>query len=322
MCYSVAIRTLGTSGDKYTDMIRSLENQTLKPDGIYVYIAEGFPLPQRVGSEVYICCPKGMVTQRARKYEEIASEFILLCDDDILFEPDSVQKLFDGMIKQRGDAISANVYFNNQWSFKEKVIQALFHGIYPSLSNRFAFQVRKSAYFSYCISPRKVMETQCFAGACILLKKSTFKAVSLQDEVWMDMTGYPLGEDLLFAYKLYRYGFRVLVHSCCGIVHQDAQSSHESDKRQDYLKSGIIRYLIWHRAIYSTSRSLVEKIRASFGFYSRWVFRFFLSAISFCLGRNKTSCIDSITALKSAKSFTKSQEYRQIPRWEISRKYE
>lgn len=316
--YSVAIRTLGTAGDKFTKMIRSLESQSIPPERIIVYIAEGYPLPQRVGKEEYVNCPKGMVHQRALTYKEITSEYLLLCDDDVLFENNSVELLLEGLFTMQGDAISPNVYRNHQWSLKEKIIQAVFHGIYPDLFTKYAFRVRNSSFFSYHISPEQVMETQCFAGACVLLKKKVFLSISLQNEIWMDMFKYPLGEDLVFAYKLYRYGYRVLIHSNCGITHQDAQTSHETDSYKGYKDNCTIRHLIWYRSIFQPDTKL-KKVVDIASYYARWGFRYMVAILSRLFGRNNRSDHDSILALKDANQIIKSDFFSRIPKWQTSR---
>ena len=62
LTYSVAIRTLGTAGDKFRQELESLKTQTLQPDRILVYIAEGYARPPfQVGREEYVWVPKGMV---------------------------------------------------------------------------------------------------------------------------------------------------------------------------------------------------------------------------------------------------------------------
>ena len=83
--YSVAIRTLGKSGIAYETLIRCLKSQTITPQNIIVYIAEGYDPPKRVADEVWVYCKKGMASQRALPYNEISSEYILLCDDDLYF---------------------------------------------------------------------------------------------------------------------------------------------------------------------------------------------------------------------------------------------
>ena len=66
MKYTAVIRTLGTAGDKYQQLLDSLDRQTIKPSEIIVYIAEGYALPkEKIGKERYVYVKKGMVTQRA-----------------------------------------------------------------------------------------------------------------------------------------------------------------------------------------------------------------------------------------------------------------
>ena len=85
MSYSVAIRTLGTSGEKYVRELVSIKELTIQPDRVVVYIAEGFARPSfQIGKEEYVWVKKGMVAQRALAYNEIDSEYILLFQKDTL----------------------------------------------------------------------------------------------------------------------------------------------------------------------------------------------------------------------------------------------
>jgi hypothetical protein len=55
MEYYVVIRTLGTGGDKYRELLDSIYSQTIKPSGVYVFIAEGYKLPlESRGKEKYV----------------------------------------------------------------------------------------------------------------------------------------------------------------------------------------------------------------------------------------------------------------------------
>ena len=109
--YCVAIRTLGTAGERYQTLLNSLKNQTIVPKHIYVYIAEGYDLPKEtIGIEEYIRTPKGMITQRSLPFEEIDTEYILFCDDDMYLPPLLVEKMFEGLEKQSGDSIAVNIF--------------------------------------------------------------------------------------------------------------------------------------------------------------------------------------------------------------------
>ena len=170
--YSVAIRTLGKSGIAYETLIRSLMRQTVPPRRIVVYLAEGYNPPERVADEIIVYCKKGMAHQRALSYEEIETEYVLLCDDDVYFAEDSVEKLFLALELENADCISANVFPNHDMRFRMKVLKALFYGELPSFRKRWAFRIRKSSSYSYCNDPKDVMEAQSCAGPCILVKKS------------------------------------------------------------------------------------------------------------------------------------------------------
>lgn len=45
MSYSIAIRTLGTAGDKFNRELQSIACQTLKPEKVVIYIAQGYARP-------------------------------------------------------------------------------------------------------------------------------------------------------------------------------------------------------------------------------------------------------------------------------------
>lgn len=120
--YSVAIRTLGKAGDVYVGLIKSLNNQTHLPKAIYVYIADGYQPPECVADEIYITSSKGMVRQRAQQYDEIDTEYILFCDDDVYLPPDAVQKLFEAIKEHHADCIAPKVFLQHKRSLKDTLI--------------------------------------------------------------------------------------------------------------------------------------------------------------------------------------------------------
>ena len=83
MEYTAVIRTLGKAGEKYQTLLDSLVSQMIPPKAIIVYIAEGYPVPaETVGIERYVYVKKGMVAQRALRYDEVDTEYMLFLDDD------------------------------------------------------------------------------------------------------------------------------------------------------------------------------------------------------------------------------------------------
>ena len=93
--YSIAIRTLGTAGEIFRRELESICAQTVPPERVLVYLAEGYTRPDfTVGREEYVWVKKGMMTQRVLQYDEVSSDCILFLDDDILLAPDSAEKCF------------------------------------------------------------------------------------------------------------------------------------------------------------------------------------------------------------------------------------
>ena len=313
--YSVCIRTLGKAGDLYRREILSLKNQAHQPDGIFVYVAEGYDFPERVADEVYTHCPKGMVSQRSLTFEEVKSDYILFCDDDFFFPPDAATRLFDALLENKADCISPNVYPNHQWSFKEKCIAALFYGTYPSLFSKYAFRIRKSSFYSYALFPRQVMPTQSFSGGCFLIDKQVFSRIHFEEERWIEASPYANGEDQLIAYKLFVNGYKSLVYFDTGILHLDARSSHTPDARKNYYYIGLVRYVLWYRTIYQPCATKLGKAYASLCYYAQWCWLFILALCSRALGKSTFKVRTTIEFLKDAKRFVRSESFTRIPVW-------
>ena len=312
--YSVAIRTLGKSGWMYQTLIESLKKQTVPAEAIFVYIAEGYLPPDRVADEIFIVCKKGMVAQRALNFDEIHSEYILFCDDDLQLEENAVENFLNALQKYQADGISANMYPNHLWSKKEKFAHALLYGELPSFQKKYAFSVRRSGYYSYATSPVDVMQTQSFAGGCYMVRKDAVSSIHFKDEEWLDSFRYALGDDQLFSYKLYCHGFKILVHYNPGITHLDAQTGHTRDMIQADKDSRIIHYIIWHRTIYSPAGKM-GKIQAVLAYYTNWILLFLVSLISCILGKSTFRPRNSIAALREGRQWIKREEYTKIPQW-------
>ena len=125
--YSVAIRTLGTAGDKFVREINSLLKQSILPEKIFAYIPDGYALPDFSGSEVieWVRSPKGMISQRSLPFLEISSQYVLFLDDDIELAADTVENLFKPILDANADVVVANVFPNHEGSIGWKIRSAL-----------------------------------------------------------------------------------------------------------------------------------------------------------------------------------------------------
>ena len=313
--YCVAIRTLGKAGEKFVKMITSLKGQTRPPKAIYVYLAEGYSQPEQIADEVYITCPKGMMRQRAQRYGEIDTDYILFCDDDVCFQPDSVQKLFEALTQHDADCVAPKVFLQHKDSLKQIIMKALYTLALPSFFGKYAVRIRLSSRFSYALRPKSVMPTQSFAGPCFLAKKDAFLAVNLEDECWLDRFPYPLGDDQLLAYKLYVAGYSLLMHFTSGIIHQDAKTANVAKGDAYYHDTSLVRYVIWYRSVFQTRRSLLAKGLSVPAFYSSWLWTALMSALVCALRRRTSPFKASLKGLKDARRFVASDEFRRLPLW-------
>ena len=126
LSYTAVIRTLGTAGRKYQELLDSLDKQTVKPERIIVYIAEGYPLPKEtIKWEQYVFVKKGMVAQRALRYDEVETEWILALDDDLYLPPSFVEDMYYAVIENGADIISPDIYPNAQRSFIGRCMMSL-----------------------------------------------------------------------------------------------------------------------------------------------------------------------------------------------------
>ena len=126
MEYTVVIRTLGKAGEKYQTMLDSLKVQTIPPQKIFVYIAEGYPIPKEtIDEERYIYVKKGMVAQRALPYSEVETEYMLFLDDDLAFPPDTVERMFQLLKEHNADVISPDIFPNAQRPLKSELMMTI-----------------------------------------------------------------------------------------------------------------------------------------------------------------------------------------------------
>lgn len=291
--YTAVIRTLGTAGTKYQQLLDSLQVQSIAPKAIIVYIAEDYPLPKEtIGTERYVYVKKGMVAQRALPYGEVDTEWMLFLDDDVYLPPSAVETLYDKLEDKGADVIApelfANAYRNGLTNLKMRLLgKSVAHkddGIW-------AYKVTRNGGYSYNAHPTlSVYLSQTNAGPCFFCKKQTFLSIRFQDDLWLDETPYALPEDQVMYYKMYRLGFRILTWYNSGILHLDAGSSRKesTERGKNVLYSEVRnRIIFWYRYIYSENSSSYGRILDVLSLSWSVVIRFLLMSIKFRFGYAK-----------------------------------
>ncbi len=272
--YDVLIRTIGKAGEKYVDEIRSLYHQTILPNRVIVYIAEGFNLPPRVDKEEYIIVHKGLVHQRAVIPDDNV-DFLLVLDDDVYMPPDAVEKMYAQLINNSVDCVIPDTFPTHNLSMKEKLVAYFSNDVTPRCNDGYAVKIKKSGAFSYNNCPPKgaLLETQCGAGPAFFIKKATFAAIRYSEEVWVD--DFPAGtfyEDQLMFYKLYKNGCRMQMWYDSGVKHLDAGTNNQKEKSYEkLLYRAMANYVIWHRSILGTVTGSWERFLCHMAYFYRFM---------------------------------------------------
>lgn len=314
MGYSVAIRTLGTSGDKLVRELKSIYNQTVQPDKVVIYIAEGYPRPSnQIGNEEYVWVKKGMVSQRALTYCEILSDYILLLDDDVELQPQSVERLLAVVEQENADVVGADTFKNQDLSFISKIFAALTNWVVPHSDTRWAFKILTHSSFSYLNIPIKdYYPSQSCAGPASLWKKDTLLKLHLEDETFLDRLGFPFGEDLLTFYKVYVNGYKLFIHYRCGIVHLDGKSS--SAAYQNNIQKFYIRskgsFILWWRTCYQVRE---HKWWTAFIYMIKLSWLFWINIVASIVMLNIKIPFLYLKGIKDAWKYVHSDSYNAIP---------
>lgn len=320
--YGVAIRTLGKAGEIYQKELDSLNNQTIRPEKIVVYLAEGYEKPKEtIGWEKVVYVKKGMVAQRALEYKEIDSPYILMLDDDVYLPEDAVEKMASALLTESGDCIAADTFPNHQMSAISKIKAAISNWVLPIYSRKWAIKIQRTGSFCYNNNPTKdYYLAQSAAGPCSLWRKEAFLSIHFEDETWLDHLGFAYGDDLLYFYKLYLNGGLMLLHYTSGVKHMDAQSSrisYNSDPSK-FRKRARAWFLLWWRIDFDIAKkSFIGKTWSLLLYLLKFIWSFF---VNLCYGIIHFSykpvwfhILGNIDGYK----FVNSKEYKCVPNFKL-----
>lgn len=314
MRYTAVIRTLGTAGNKYQTLLDSLNSQTVQPEKILVYIAEGCPLPKvTIGREEYIYVKKGMVAQRALDYKEVESEYILFLDDDVFLPEKSVEMLYKYLSENNADIISPDVFPNAERSFVGKLMMFISGRMKARKDDGlWGYKVMRNSGYSYNNSPKSgVYLSQTNAGPCFFCKKEDFLSIHFEDELWMDKEIYPLGEDQVMFYKMYLLGLKQLTWFNSGIKHLDAGTTMRNEEKVRMLIYSDFRFktIFWHRFIYIPDKCVISRVWSVLCILYALLFTMIISLLKFDFNK----FILKFNAIKDAINFINSDEYKRLP---------
>lgn len=315
--YTAVIRTLGTAGEKYQQLLDSLQAQSVAPKAIIVYIAEGYPLPKEtIGTERYVYVKKGMVAQRALPYDEVETEWMLFLDDDVYLPSQAVETLFNQLREYGGDVISPCVFANHRVSLKSRIRGTLLgREVCRVFGNHWGYKVLPTAGFSYNNRPKKaVYESQSNAGPCFFCKKKDFLLIQYGEENWLDDTPYAFPEDQVMFFKMFRAGLKLLTSFNSGIVHLDASTTVNvpEEKTLKVIYSEYRNKLIfWHRFLYAPEKGTMRETLNFMAISYAYGIQFLKFRLQYMMG-NKKCYTAFVQAIHDARLYLRSEAYKGL----------
>lgn len=251
--YSVIIRTTGKAGEKYKSLLNSIDGLIPRPKEIIVVLPEGYELPvEQLGWETFYFSPKGMVVQRMCGIKICKTQYALITDDDISFESDFVQKLYEPL-KNGKYGISAGPLVD---FFPEKglptLVAILTGAAVPTLLNKERYNtVLRTTGYSYNrkieIGKGKLYETQSAAWTCFFADVEKLRSIRFEDELWLDKNGYSAHDDTAMFYKAWLRGVKSVIVADATYKHLDAKTSTRGNKEKIMYATGFNDVVFWHR---------------------------------------------------------------------------
>lgn len=318
--YSVIIRTIGKAGEKYQNLLNSIAALEPQPKEVIVVLPAGYKKPaEQLGYETFYFSAKGMVAQRMYGVMQCKTPYALICDDDVSFGPDFVQKLHEPIEKGFAGLSSGPLYSFLPQTGIRAFINASTGAAAPTLLHKDRYvSVLRTAGYSYNrhLRPEKkrFYESQSLAWTCFYADISALCSVRLEDEIWLDVNGYAAYDDQTMFYKAWLNGVRTVVVADALYVHQDAKTSTKNNKPTVTRCLIINRIIFWHRFIYKMEKNSLARFWARLCFAYRMGWLRIWALIDFLRGRYSKSDLQIVSqACNDGWEYIESEEYASLP---------
>lgn len=317
--YSVVIRTTGKAGEKYKRLLSSIDALVPRPREVIVVLPEGYDLPpERLGWETFHFCPKGMVTQRLYGIRVCRTPYALISDDDIAFDSDFVQKLYQP-VKDGSFGLSAGPLLE---FFPPKGIQTLFWALgaaaIPARSHDapYTAMLPTTGYVynrNIDTTKTRVYETQSAAWTCFFADVEKLRSIRMEDEMWLDHMGYSAHDDTVMFYKAWLRGVKTAIVSTAAYQHLDGKTSTKGRPVQVKRAMGFTRAILWHRFFYEQSKGL-GKLWCVLCMAYRTLFQTATDLVRCVAGKRPFSEVKAyVEGTVYALKWVKTEAYRRLP---------
>ncbi|UKI46943.1 MAG: glycosyltransferase family 2 protein [Phocaeicola vulgatus] len=318
--YSAVIRTLGLAGDKYMSLLKSLDQQTIKPKEILVVLAEGYDLPpEKIGYERYVFSKKGIVSQRSLGAIEAKSDYCLFLDDDLEFEPTMVERLFKPIEEGVADVTFPIIPEMVPKTTKTTILSVLSATGVPMLTNKTGQYTRitKSGGWTYNenidFSKETLYEAQTAPGACYLVKTEYARKIKFEEEKWLELTSFSLPDDQINFYKYYKLGYKIYGMSNIHILHLDGGGTNYIRQQKATYALAKHHVIFWHRFVFKPSRNIAFKVISLLCFIYWFFSSAILSIIVYSITLRGKIVVKHLTGEIDGVKYLFNKDYRKLP---------
>lgn len=318
--YSIIIRTTGKANDKYQKLLNSIKNLVPLPKEIIVVLPENSQIPkEKLGSETYYFCPKGMVRQRLERIKKCKTKYALVCDDDLQFPSDFVEKLAKPVLEKKCSLSAGPLYTFLPHKGVNSMLCIILGSSVPTLFHKKKYiHVLNTSGYSYNknLQNNKNMyyDTDSVAWTCFFADVKKLKSIRLEDEVWLDMHGYSYLDDQTMFYKGKLMNIKTMVVPEAIYIHLDGKTSTKNNNKAVLYSIGFNRTVFWHRFLFKMKKNSMNKLWTiiCFGY---WGMSNFILDFGNLLRGNlkkqelKIKCKGYFDAFK----YIKSKRYKELP---------
>lgn len=318
--YSVIIRTTGKAKEKYAGLLSSIAALLPQPKEVIVVLPNGYDLPEeRLGWETFYSCPKGMVVQRMTGITKCKTKYALICDDDVRFESDFVQKLHEPIAAGLCGLSAGPLYSFLPPKGKGSMINIVMGTALPTVfhKDRYVSVLRTTGY-SYnrnLQSEKKYYETQSVAWTCFYADIEKLRSTDFEaEQIWLDKNGYSALDDQTMFYKAWIRGIKTFVVTDAYYEHLDAKTSTRNNREPVMISAGFNRVVFWHRYIYTQEKTLLAKLWAHICFAYRRVWAWIWDIGCIIVKRDTLSDFRTKrNGYRDGYSYLKTDEYKALP---------
>jgi hypothetical protein len=233
------LRSVYANQGSFTFEVCVVDNAS--PDGSADMVAAEFPQVTLIANQENLGYPSannqglkafGFGQPEDRAPQELAPEFALLLNSDTRLSPDALSKMLDFMLKHEEAGVSGPKLVRRDGSLDLACRRSFptpevsFYRM-VGLSRLFPRSRRFGQYNLTYLDPDQMTEVDSVVGAFMLVRGQAIRDVGLMDE-----TFFMYGEDLDWAYRIKKAGWKIYYNPAVTVLHVKKASTRQNPQAQ------------------------------------------------------------------------------------------